>query len=75
MATLLLKKSYHINLTNETEFRDLWDDHGVFTTMRLVGNPLKIIFFKEHIKNLINSTKKYLSLDHYVTKNLIMKSW
>jgi len=59
MATLLLKKSYHINLTNETEFRDLWDDHGVFTTMRLVGNPLKIIFFKEHIKNLINSTKKY----------------
>tara|TARA_B100000941_G_scaffold26668_1_gene15892 strand:+ start:1741 stop:2511 length:771 start_codon:yes stop_codon:yes gene_type:complete len=59
MATLLLKKSYLTNSLDEVPFKDLWGDHGVFTTMRLIGNPLKIIFFQNHLNNLINSTKKY----------------
>ena len=46
MATLLLKKSYLINSLTEVPFKDLWGNHGVFTTMRLTGNPLRIIFFQ-----------------------------
>ena len=49
----LLKKSYlHKNL-KEIKFNDLWNSYGVFTTMRVVGKPLKILFFKNHINNLI----------------------
>ena len=68
MATLL-KKSYQINSLKEVTFNDLWDQHGVFTTMRLIGKPLKIIFLKNHLINLINSTKTY----KIHTKNLNLK--
>ena len=56
MATLLLKKSYQINTLNEVPFKDLWGKHGVFTTIRLIGKPLKIVFLQNHLTNLINST-------------------
>ena len=59
MATLLLKKSYQIKTLKEIPFQDLWGNHGVFTTMRLIGKPLKIIFLKNHLKNIINSSKAY----------------
>ena len=59
MVTYLLKKSYHLRNFKEIEFKDLWGDHGVFTTMWIFGNPPKILFFKEHINNLIKSTKAY----------------
>ena len=59
MATLLLKKSYRHKDLKEIKFHDLWNSHGVFTTMRIVGKPAKIIFFKEHIENLIRSLKVY----------------
>ena len=48
MATLLLKKSYQINTLNEVPFKDLWGKHGVFTTIRLIGKPLKIVFLQNH---------------------------
>ena len=59
MATFLLKKSYRLDNLLEVKFNDLWDSKGVFTTMRLVGKPPKIILFRDHIKNLIKSTKRY----------------
>ena len=59
MATLLLKKSYLISSLKEVAFKDLWGDHGVFTTMRVVGRPFKIVFLQNHLNNLINSTKTY----------------
>ena len=43
MVKLLLKKSYQINNLKETKFRDLWGSSGVFTTMRLIGKPGKLI--------------------------------
>jgi len=59
MVTYLLKKSYqHKNLT-EVSFKDLWGNKGVFTTMWIFGKPPKILFFKDHIKNLIKSLKAY----------------
>ena len=59
MAPLLLKKSYLTNSLKEVPFKDLWGSHGVFTTMRVIGKPFKIIFLKNHLNNLINSTKDY----------------
>ena len=59
MAIYLLKKSYQLNDLNQVEFQDLWGDHGIFTTMWIFGKPPKILFFDNHLKNLILSLKKY----------------
>ena len=59
MVTYLLKKSYQHKTLKEVNFKDLWGDKGVFTTMRILGKPIKILFFKKHIKNLIKSLKVY----------------
>ena len=69
MATLLLKKSYLISSLKEVPYKDLWGSHGVFTTMRVIGKPLKIVFLKSHLDNLINSTKSY----NILKKNLKLK--
>ena len=59
MVTLLLKKSYRHKDLKEIKFNDLWNAYGVFTTMRVVGRSAKILFYKSHIDNLINSLKIY----------------
>ena len=59
MATYLLKKSYQLKNLKEISFNDLWSDHGIFTTMWIYGKPAKILFFNNHIKNLIRSLKDY----------------
>ena len=59
MVNYLLKKSYQLKDLKEIDFKDLWGDHGVFTTMWIFGNPPKILFFKGHINNLIKSSKAY----------------
>ena len=53
MVTYLLKKSYQLKDLKQVKFQDLWDDHGIFTTMWIYGKPAKILFFKNHIENLI----------------------
>ena len=59
MVKYLLKKSYRLKDLKETKFQDLWGSHGVFTTMWIYGSSPKIIFFKNHINNLIKSAKVY----------------
>ena len=59
MVNYLLKKSYRLKDLKEIKFNDLWGDHGVFTTMWIFDKPSKILFFKEHINNLIKSSKAY----------------
>jgi len=59
MVTYLLKKSYRHKTLREINFKDLWGDKGVFTTMRILGKPAKILFFNSHIKNLVKSLKIY----------------
>ena len=59
MAKLLLKKSYRHNDLKEIKFDDLWNDYGIFTTMRVIGRSTKILFYKTHIDNLIRSLKIY----------------
>ena len=59
MVKYLLKKSYQLKDLKEINFQDLWGGHGVFTTMWIYDNPRKILFFKNHINNLIKSLKAY----------------
>ena len=59
MAIYSLKKSYLLKNLQEVDFEDLWGDHGIFTTMWIFGKPPKILFFENHLKNLIMSLKKY----------------
>jgi len=58
MAIFLLKKSYQASNQKEIGFKDLWGSHGVFTTIRLLGKPGKLILFKSHFKGLIKSLKR-----------------
>ena len=55
MVTYSLKRSYRLKDLEETDFRDLWGNYGIFTTMWIFGKPPKILFFESHIKNLIKS--------------------
>ena len=71
MATLLLKKSYQLNNLKEVTFKDLWGSKGVFTTMRMIGKPPRLLLFKLHIENLIKSTKKYGIKKKNLKKNII----
>ena len=59
MAIYSLKRSYQLKDLQETDFEDLWGDHGIFTTMWIFGKPAKILFFENHIKNMIKSLKDY----------------
>ena len=59
MVKYLLKKSYQLKNLKEIKFKDLWGDHGIFTTMWIFGKPPKILFFDNHVKNLIKSLDKY----------------
>ena len=68
MAIYSLKRSYQLKDLQEVDFKDLWGDHGIFTTMWIFGKPLKILFFENHIKNLIKSLIVY-----NVTKNFLKK--
>ena len=74
MATYSLKKSYQLKSLKERTFKDLWGDHGIFTTMWIFGKPAKILFYDNHIKNLIRSLKSYgiikKSMDFNFTLNL-----
>ena len=79
MAIYLLKKSYQLKNLQEVDFKDLWGNKGIFTTMWIFGKSPKILFFENHIQNLIRSLKVYgikkrsLKKDIYkiINKNLI----
>ena len=70
MAIFLLKKSYQANNQKEIGFKDLWGSHGVFTTIRLLGKPGKLILFKSHFKGLIKSLKRYKIYTKKIEKNI-----
>ena len=71
MVNYLLKKSYRLKDLKEVDFEDLWGDHGVFTTMWIYDKPSKILFFKDHINNLIKSTKAYSIYKPFLKKNIL----
>ena len=71
MVKYLLKKSYLRKSFKEVNFKDLWNSNGVFTTMWIYGKPQKILFFKSHINNLVNSLKVYKIYNKEIKKKII----
>ena len=71
MVKYLLKKSYLLKDLREIKFKDLWGDHGVFTTMWIYGAPPKILFFKDHINNLVKSIKTYSILKASIKSDIL----
>ena len=71
MVTYLLKKSYQHKDLKEVKFNDLWGDNGLFTTMWIFGKPAKILFFKKHIINLLNSLTIYKLNKPNLKKNIL----
>ena len=71
MVIYLLKKSYQLKNLQAVDFKDLWGDHGIFTTMWIFGKPPRILFFKNHVKNLINSLQKYGIRKKSLNKDII----
>ena len=71
MATQLLKKSYRHKDLKEIKFNALWNSYGVFTTMRIVGKPPKILFYKSHIDNLFKSLRIYKINKKNVQQNIL----
>ena len=66
-----LKKSYQLKDLKELDFKDLWGDHGIFTTMWIFGKPPKILFFKSHIKNLIKSLQIFGIKKRFLKKDIL----
>ena len=71
MVTYSLKKSYQLKNLQEINFKDLWNDHGIFTTMWIFGKPPKILFFENHIKNLIRSLLVYGIKKKFLKKDIV----
>ena len=71
MAIYLLKRSYQLKNLQEVAFKNLWGDHGIFTTMWIFGKPPKILFFENHIKNLIKSLEIYGVKKKYLRKKIL----
>ena len=71
MVTFLLKKSYRLKDLKEIDFKDLWGDHGIFTTMWIFGKSPKILFFKNHLSNLLKSLRKYKISKKFIKRDIL----
>ena len=71
MVAYSLKKSYLLKNLQEVDFKDLWGDHGIFTTMWIFGKPPKILFFKNHISNLVESLQKFGIKKRFLKKDIL----
>ena len=52
MVKYLLKKSYQHKTYKEINFKDLWGDNGVFTTMWIFGKTYQDPFFLKNISKI-----------------------
>ena len=71
MAIYSLKKSYQLKDLQEIDFKDLWGEQGIFTTMWIFGKPAKILFFENHINNMIKSLKDYKIIKKTLKKDIL----
>ena len=71
MVTYLSKKSYLLKNLKEVDFNDLWGDRGIFTTMWIYNSPPKILFFENHLENLLKSLTQYKLNKPNLKKNIL----
>tara|TARA_Y100000590_G_C15625494_1_gene979199 strand:+ start:607 stop:1359 length:753 start_codon:yes stop_codon:yes gene_type:complete len=71
MEKFLLKKSYQLKNFSKISYKSLWGTKGVFTTIRLYGEPANLILINEHIKNF-NQSLKYFNINFKLSKKIIL---
>ena len=74
MANTLFKKSYLYKTFKNVPYDNLWNSKGVFTTVRIKGKPFKLLFLKEHIKNL-NQSLEAMNIKFVLTSSLFNKKF
>ena len=74
MANTLFKKSYLYKTFKNVPYDNLWNSKGVFTTVRIKGKPFKLLFFKEHIRNL-NQSLKAMNIKFVLISSLFNKKF
>ena len=74
MANTLFKKSYLYKTFKNVPYDNLWHSKGVFTTVRIKGKPFKLLFFKEHIRNL-NQSLKAMNIKFVLISSLFNKKF
>jgi len=74
MANILFKKSYLYKTFKNVPYDNLWNSKGVFTTVRIKGKPFKLLFFKEHIRNL-NQSLKAMNIKFVLISSLFNKKF
>ena len=73
MANTLFKKSYLYKTFKNIPYDNLWYSKGVFTTVRIKGRPFKLLFLKEHIRNL-NQSLETMNIKFVLTSSLLVKA-
>jgi len=74
MANILFRKSYLYKNFKNVPYDNLWNSRGIFTTIRIKGKPFKLLFLKEHIKNL-NQSLKAMNIKFFLTSSLLNKQF
>ena len=74
MANTLFKKSYLYKTFKNVPYDNLWNSKGVFTTVWIKGKPFRLLFFKEHIRNL-NQSLKAMNIKFVLTSSLFNKKF
>jgi len=74
MANILFKKSYLYKTFKDVPYDNLWNSKGVFTTVRVKGRPFKLLFLKEHIRNL-NQSLEAMNIKFVLTSSLLNKKF
>ena len=74
MANTLFKKSYLYKTFKNVPYDSLWNSKGVFTTVRIKGKPFKMLFLKEHIRNL-NQSLRVMNIKFVLTSSLLNKKF
>ena len=72
MANILFKRSYLYKTFKNVPYDNLWNSKGVFTTVRIKGKPFKLLFLKEHIRNL-NQSLETMNINFVLTSSLLNK--
>ena len=74
MVNILFKKSYLYKTFKNVPYDSLWNSKGVFTTVRIKGKPFKMLFLKEHIRNL-NQSLGAMNIKFVLTSSLLNKKY
>ena len=70
MENILFKKSYLHKSLKQISYDELWNKKGIFTTIRVLGKPIKFLHLEQHINNF-NRSLAVLSIDYKINKVML----